>query len=74
MKGCDCRAHNGFLTVRGYAENAQREDALPRVDDMDMFEYLDCSVSVSGLRRDEDFLVFDDQVIDQQYRRFHNGW
>ena len=62
-------SRNGFLTVRGYAENAERislEGLAPRGE----LGYIDSRVSVSGLRRDEEFHVFDDRVIDQQYRRF----
>ena len=46
---CDCLSHNGFLTGRGYAEAAQREAGRGALDAMDMFGYLDCTVSVSAL-------------------------
>jgi len=37
--------------------------------------YLDKVGSVSGLRRDETFMLeLDDEEIDEQDRRFHNGW
>ena len=66
-------SRNGFLTRLGLAEAAQRERQLYGVDDMESFPYIDKVGSVSGLRRDEDYHVLDDQLLDQQYRRFHNG-
>jgi len=65
-------SRNGFLTERGYAELAQQtslEGLAPRGD----VEYVDKVGSVSALVEVEGFHVFDDQVLDQQYRRFHNG-
>ncbi len=44
-----------------------------RVDRDGHFQYLDKVRSVSGLRRDEPFHVWDDRVIEEQYRRFHHG-
>ena len=69
----DRHSRNGFLCSTGLKEAAQRERQLYGVDNMEMFPYLDSSVSVSGLRRDEAHWV-DDEVIDQQYRRFQHGW
>jgi len=70
---CDCSAHNGFLTAKGLAEAAQRELELglrPRGD----CDIVDIPLSVSGLRRDEIKMIFDDAVIDEQHRRFHNEY
>ncbi len=65
---CGCHSHNGFqLSPEGLA---QRELELPGVDGMALRSYVDKVGSVSGLRRDEDLHVFDDQVLDEQYRRF----
>ena len=72
---CECLSHNGLLTAKGLVEAAQREDALgigPWVDDDECYLYLDLPISVSGLRRDETHHVFDDRVLDEQYRRFHD--
>ena len=71
-KDCGCHSHNGFqLSPEGLA---QREDVRLEGVDMELpLQYLDKVGSVSGLRRDEEFHVFDDQLIDQQYRRFNNG-
>ncbi len=71
---CSCFAHDGFLTAAGYAAVAQRDVDIPEGVDMegDLW-YLDKVRSVSGLRRDETMLVFDDELIDNQYRRFLNG-
>ncbi len=71
---CKCLSHNGFLTRRGLAEAAQREVDCYGVDAMWAIDYVDCSVSVSGLRRDEDpYAHIPDQLLDEQARRFHNG-
>ncbi len=71
MRRCSCHSHNGFqLSPEGLA---QREFELPGVDNMEAISYLDKVGSVSGLRRDEDLYVMEDEMIDQQYRRFYNG-
>ena len=75
MMKCQCLSHNGFLTDRGYAEVAQR--SLEGLESVDMFAdmcYLDKVGSVSALVEVEENHVFDDQLLDNQYRRFHNGW
>ena len=68
---CRCHSHNGFLTVRGY-EDAQRELELDEGLAVEKISvYIDKVGSVSASQ----FLVsiWDDQVIEEQYRRFHNG-
>jgi len=67
---CKCLSHNGFLTAKGYAVTAQREQRSTGLTDRDFFAILDSPVSVSGLRRDEYPMFPDDGVIDEQYRRF----
>ena len=72
---CNCFAHNGFLTAKGLEEAAQRENVrllgCYHVDDDPGMYYLDKVGSVSG----SDLMVpiFDDSVLEDQYRRFHNG-
>ena len=67
-RSCGCHSHDGFLlSPEGLA---QREFDLPEVDAMQPSGYLDSKGSVSGLRRDENL---SDSMIDEQYRRFHNG-
>ena len=71
---CCCLSHNGFLTTAGYAVVAQRERQL--YGGVDLFEdlcYVDRVVSVSALVEVEGAALFDDQLIDQQHRRFLNG-
>ncbi len=71
---CRCLSHNGFLTNRGYAEVAQRGSVS--LEGLALFESsceVDSRVSVSGLRRGEAFHVFDEDLIDQQYRRHLYG-
>ena len=72
---CDCRSHNGFLRAKGLKEAAQRfsfEGLLPLggVAPGEEFSYLDKVGSVSGLRRDETVMIFNEGIIDEQYRRF----
>ncbi len=66
---CSCNSHGSFLTAKGLKEAAQRESALLEVDAMDASRYLDIPVSVSGLFEFE----FNDEILDNQYRRFLNG-
>ena len=68
----DRHSRNGFLCSKGLEEAAQRfslEGLAPR----GVPEYIDNRVSVSASRRDEIRLAFDDELIDQQYRRFLSG-
>ncbi len=65
-------ARNGFLTAKGLEETAQRF-SLEGLASRDDHGYIDKVVSVSGLRRDEEFHVFDESLIEEQYRRFHSG-
>jgi len=70
---CDCRSHNGFLTAKGLIEAAERRAIFREGVDMDTGQlYLDLPVSVSGVRRDETLMIFDEGVIDEQHRRFLN--
>ncbi len=73
---CDCSAHNTFLTAKGLEEAAQRERLrlleCRHVDDDPGIRYLDKVGSVSALDGDGDPWV--DELIEEQYRRFHNGW
>jgi len=71
---CDCRSHNGFLTAKGLEETAQRRLVLAAVDAVGMSRYLDKVGSVSGLRRDEISMIFDDALLDEQHRRFLNEY
>ena len=61
-------SRNGFLTERGYelAQQISLEGLTPVGDSV----RVDIPVSVSGERRDETFLIFDEELIDEQYRRF----
>ena len=67
MKGHFSR--NGFLTREGHrvAQQHSLEGLLPRVVSV----IVDIPGSVSALVEVEDHWV--DEVIDEQYRRFHNG-
>jgi len=70
MSDCGCNSHGSFLTAKGLKEAAQRfslEGLAPRGE----LEYVDKVGSVSGLRRDETHWV--DELLEEQYRRFHNG-
>ncbi len=75
MLDCSCHSHSGFLTRAGYARVAQRtsrEGLLPRgVDFYPECQYLDKVGSVSAI--DQLDFIFDDAVLEEQHRRFHNG-
>jgi len=73
---CSCNSHGTFLTAKGLAEAAQREFELASIFDVGIdrdeeVQYLDKVGSVSGSTRFASH--WDDALIDQQYRRFHNG-
>jgi len=73
---CGCYSHDGFLTVRGYAEVAQRERQLYLFPETGLTQdgkcvRLDKSSRVTASSPVE--LHWDDEVIEEQYRRFHNG-
>jgi len=62
-KRCGCHSHNGFVILRNLPFGRGLAE-----DDMQL--YLDKVASVSGSRRDEITMIFDDEVIDDQHRRF----
>ncbi len=62
-------SRNGFLTVRGYAENAQ-QTSLEGLTLSERCVSLDMPVSVSALFEFE----LDDNALDEQYRRFQSGF
>ncbi len=70
MPECTCFSHNGFvLSPEGLAQrNYSVEEGVDRATELAI---LGVEVSVSGLRRDETLFV--NELLDQQYRRFHNG-
>ncbi len=73
-KDCGCHSHNGFRVGRSPEGLEQRgvdrayELALAGRDG-----YLDKVGSVSGLRRDEIRMIFDEEILDEQHRRFLQG-
>ncbi len=71
---CGCHSHNGFiLSPEGLAQRSSGAVCNGRLDDGEPSPYLDKDGSVSALVEGEGLSVFDDELIDQQYRRFHNG-
>ena len=64
-------ARNGFLTAKGLEEAAQRFFLEPDALAVEQTRrYLDKVASVSGLRRDETTMIFDEGVIDEQFERY----
>ena len=62
LDSCGCLSHNGFLTRSGYAAvDAGYHGVDGRWDAC----YLDKVGSVSGSRRDEAAMIFDDGVLDE---------
>ncbi len=74
MTDCGCLSHNGFLTDRGHAEVAQRSLEGLELAATDLSRYVDRVGSVSALVEGEGFHVFDDRLLDNQYRRFLDGF
>ncbi len=72
MTDCRCISHGGFLTKRGYRLVAQ-QNSLEGLAPRGVHAYVDRVGSVSALAEAEEFHVFDDALIEQQYRRFLNG-
>ncbi len=60
---CRCLSHNGFLTRAGYRA----------VDGAGPLPYIDRVSSVRGLDQDQGHPIWDAQLLEEQYRRFHNG-
>jgi len=73
---CNCLSHNGFLTAKGLEEAEQRVvdgAEFLGVDERQLSLYLDRVGSVSALVEVEEDHVWDDRLLDEQDRRFHNG-
>jgi len=75
LQPCDCLSHNGFLTRAGYmaSELAAAQYCNEEVDGWGRLLYLDKVGSVSALVEVEESFVWNDRLLDQQYRRFLNG-
>jgi len=63
---CNCMSHNGFLTRLGY----RAVDAGWPLTGPTECVRLDSIGSVSGLRRDETTMIWDEEILDEQHRRF----
>jgi len=57
---CGCVTHNGFLTRTGYRALAEAEQR----------RYLDSVGSVSAMPETEITMIFDEEILDEQHRRF----
>ncbi len=71
---CGCHSHGGFvLSPEGLAQREQQLDAFRSVGltRVDAVSYLDKVGSVSASSEPE--IIFNDSIIEEQYRRFHNG-
>ncbi len=66
---CRCHSHNGLL-FSGSSEELAEQLSLEGLARRRDHAYIDSKVSVSGLRRDE---VFVDDLLEEQYRRFHSA-
>ena len=69
---CRCSFHDGFLTVRGYAERAQQL-SLEGLASRDENGYLDKSGSVSALVEVEDDAEYDPNHVELNQRLIYNG-
>ena len=72
---CSCSAHGSFLTAKGLAEAEQRRAGSVEIPGVDMGQlslYFDKVGSVSGSPSPEVHWECD-HLLEEQYRRFHNG-
>ncbi len=65
---CRCHSHNGLLLGSGTEPVAQAVEKALRAGRQRAIVDIPCSVS--GSRRDEITMIFDDGVLDEQHRRF----
>ena len=66
-------SRNGFLTVRGYAENAQRSPEGPELAGVVASRYLDRVVSVSALIEIENDCEYDPNHVELNRRLILDG-
>ena len=72
MSDCRCHSHGGFLLSHSLEGLAQRDPEGPELAGVVATRYLDRVVSMSALIEPPEPL-FVDEILDQQYQRFHNG-
>ncbi len=75
MADCSCSAHGSFLTAKGLEEAEQRRGEpflFDGVDKRQLSLYLDRVASVSALPGPEVHWPCA-HLLEEQYRRFHNG-
>ncbi len=66
-------SRNGFLTAKGLEEAAQRF-SLEGLAPGGALEYVDRRVSVRASAPSRDTLWLEDELIEEQHRRFLNGF
>jgi len=71
VTSCSCSAHNGFLTAKGL-EQAALQTSLEGLEPLERSRVEQVGVSESALIEPVE-PIFVDDLLDQQYRRFHNG-
>jgi len=73
VNDCGCHSHNGFRMVP--KEPGSEGSICNGVDGTGASPYLDKVDSVSGLEQERDIMQFDleDEVLEEQSERFHNG-
>ena len=67
---CNCHSHNGFL-LRPSEEGLAQQTSLEGLTDFERSVKVDIPSSVSASMGPS--LHWDDELIDQQYRRFNHG-
>ena len=69
---CTCHSHNGFQ-LRSSEEELAEQTSLEGLTPFSDSVIVDKVGSVSGLMPFESMMEWDEQFLDQQYRRFLNG-
>jgi len=75
MRNCSCHSHNGFQLEGGEAELAE-QTSLEGLTPMSEADRVDKVGSVSALVEGEGSIRHcwpEDEVLEEQHRRFHNG-
>ncbi len=67
---CNCHSHNGLVRRSPEGLALRRDVSQADLAAQLSFGYLDKVGSVSGLRRDETHMIWNEELLDEQHRRY----
>ena len=73
MTSCGCQAHGSFLTAKGLEEAAQRGREAQGNPGVQMSVWGPGKGSVSGLRRDETVMIWNEEILDEQIEEYRSS-